>query len=158
MKPEIMIWELLHDGFIIEINGNLPNLTLRVNIPYLRKIFSQDGDSILVHLEDCSCFQYSIWDDNDNPTEITDNLHKIQSLKPEILHVKEKEDFVFVECNEGELKLKYKNLHLSLDTGEPIAIPDLHKAAKTYWKNLPKKHSLIFRLINWIKHNFQTKK
>jgi hypothetical protein len=53
------IWNLLHDGCIERIEGNVRgDLSVFVSIEYLRSRFQDTGDCIVVKLIDCSQFAF----------------------------------------------------------------------------------------------------
>jgi len=53
------IWNVLHDGCIDRIVGAVPGeVQVFVRIEYLRGLFSDDGEAIVVHLANCESFTY----------------------------------------------------------------------------------------------------
>lgn len=65
MNRRAEIWNVLHAGGVAAVDGSIPgNVTIRVNIPYLRKMLSDDGDGILVHLVSCKSLTMKIWDED----------------------------------------------------------------------------------------------
>ena len=53
------IWNLLHDGEVVGIRGESPgDITVNVEINYLRKMFSSDGSNILIKLNECDLLEY----------------------------------------------------------------------------------------------------
>ena len=129
MKEIIEVWNIFHDGSIVEIKGSLPDVSIRIEISYLRNMFPGKGDSIWVHLIGCSTFEYLIWEEERK----TSSLDEIQSFEPEILSVKEHGEMAHIICVEGELDLIYKRILFSLDTDTSVTIAELDKACNKYW-------------------------
>jgi hypothetical protein len=129
MKEKIEVWNIFHDGSIVNIQGSLPDLVLTIEILYLRHMFSKDGESILVRLRNCSIFEYQDFDSN---TQIS-NFSEVATLEPEILSVQEIDGLAQILCVSGNLRIKYKDISFELDNGSSVDIPELDKACNEYW-------------------------
>lgn len=138
MSDKFEIWNRFHDGSITKITGELPAIEVRIEIEYLRHIFSNDGNSIIVFLDGCSLFQYLDWDEEDTYSD----LSKIEKLEPEILSVNDSnEEMASIFCACGELKLAYESMSLTLDNGKVISVNELNEACSTYWTNWKNAHN-----------------
>lgn len=129
MRENVGILGVFHDGSIVEILGALPRIPLRIEIEYLRNMFSPKGDSFLAHISECESIEFHNWE---NETRTTD-LVEIQKEEPEILSIEQKGDIAHIICSAGELNVLYKNIEFQLDTGEPVTYQELADACKKYW-------------------------
>lgn len=124
-----MLWNLLHDGSIVGIEGAVPgDVSLHVAIEYLRDRFPGSGSGFVVHLSGCTQLSYQPYDE----AVITD-LAAIAALEPEILGA-ETTDPLEVACAMGTLILRYESVTLSLDTGGGVSLDTLDAAAQSYWE------------------------
>lgn len=126
MEPSV--WNLLHDGTIKHIDGAIPgDVSLHVSTDYLRKRFPGEGAGFLLHLERCSHFTFTPYDE-----PAMSDLAAIAALTPWIVGC-DSSDPLEVHCAEGTLTLRYDACTLSLDSGETITISQLDEAASSYW-------------------------
>lgn len=132
MRENIDILGVFHDGTIVEVRGALPELSLRIEIEYLRRMFSLDGDSFLLQMQGCESIEYWDWDTD---TRIRD-FSKIASAEPEVLRVEQRGESAHILCANGELEITYKELQVQLDTGEPVSFEALGVACNKYWNDL----------------------
>lgn len=131
MRDDIAIWNILHDGGFAEIKGVVPgDVQVRVEIPYLRQVLSQDGDSIWVVLHSCSLFQFWSWSVDTRFTA----LPEIEATSPEILSAHEEDEHVCVVCADGVLQVPYERVNVKLDNGRTVTLQDLDEAARLYWQ------------------------
>lgn len=128
MDEQIEVWNIFHDGTIVEVRGELPNISLRIEIPYLREMFPGAGHSFWAHIVDCKTCQYSNW----RGKEIT-VLAEIMGEEPEILDVSQIGNMAHIVCVNGSLDLKYAEISFELDSGVPVSINELDKVCRTYW-------------------------
>ena len=135
MDEKIEVWGIFHDGYIMGAKGELPNLSLRVEIEYLRNMFSGDGDSFWIHLKGCTHFEYINWENNKKRETKIDEIIK---LEPEILYVSQIDKMTHIDCAFGELELIYDWISFEIDTGETVSIEELGKACDTYWNEFEK--------------------
>ncbi len=131
MRESIDILGVFHDGSIVEIIGDLPNITFRIEIEYLRNMFSSNGNSFLAHITGCEYIEFYGWENEAKTT----NLKEIQALELEILSVEEKGNLAHVICTTGELDILYKTLIFELDSGESVTYTELTSACSKYWEH-----------------------
>ena len=140
------IWNLLHDGLIVNIEGEIPgDIILTVEIKYLRKMFSDDGENIIVKLYGCDFFQYR----KDVGEIIIKGLDSINENQVEILSgdLKDGEFTIFCQhmmyerekSGSGQLKLRYKDFSIFLDNGKQVLLDELDQKAEQYWDNFEKR-------------------
>lgn len=129
------LWNVLHDGIIESISGTVPGeVQLRVGITYLRELFEDPGESVLITLHDCTRVSFK---DCDTSETISD-LAAISALELEILST-EVDDQLFCSYGGprdfpcGTLAFEAAGFSLALDTGRPIELEDLFAVATTYW-------------------------
>lgn len=129
----VELWDILHDGTIEGVEGNVPgDLTLNVEIEYLREMFSDGGTNIIVKLLGCDTLMYQ----PDNPSPLLDSL---AGVIPEGIHSGEVDgDLIRVYCMNGVLSLRYQDFSLMLDNGQPVALAELGEKSQEYWDNLGK--------------------
>jgi hypothetical protein len=130
------IWNVLHDGTIAAIEGEVPGtLRFRIEIWYLRPYFSPAGKAFVVELAECDLFEVLPWSDD----SLSRDVAAFAALRPRILSAEEMDDSVKVIWRGGELRLRYSSVHLALDTGEPLTLEALLEAAERYWDALEKR-------------------
>ena len=124
----VELWDILHDGVIEGVDGNVPgDLTLTVEIEYLRELFSDGGKNFIVKLIGCDTLTYQ----PDGPSELLDSL---ASEIPEGIHSGEADgDLVRVYCMNGVLSIRYRDFSLMLDNGQPITLAELGEKSQEYW-------------------------
>lgn len=131
MRDDIAIWNILHDGSLAEAKGSVPgDIRVRVEIPYLCRMLSQDGDSVWIFLHGCTLFQFRQWSTDTLLTALTE----IEAASPEILSAKEEDGHGCITCVDGVLEVRYERASFKLDTGRPVSPHDLHEAARLYWQ------------------------
>ncbi len=130
MNPRAEIWNVLHDGGVAEIDGVVPGeVTIRVNIPYLRQMFSDDGEDIIVQLGNCTSLTMKIW----NEDVTTDDPKRIASTDTVILSTDSEDVPVHIITTLGELDIDFEEFSLSLDDGTSISFDELCDACENYW-------------------------
>ena len=130
MNPRADIWNVLHDGGVAAIDGVIPgDITIRVNIPYLRKMFSPDGEDVIVSLANCAKLTMKIWEDD----VTTDSPERIVGTDTEILSTESEDVPVHIITTFGELDIDFEDFSLSLDNGTPITFEELCEACENYW-------------------------
>jgi hypothetical protein len=130
MNPRTEIWNVLHDGGIAGIEGCVPgDLTLRINIPYLRQMFSESGEDILLRLNLCTRFAMKIWKDD----LLTDDPQRIVASDTEILSTESEDIPVHIVTTQGEIDADFQSFALALDDGKAISFEDLCTACERYW-------------------------
>lgn len=134
MRNNIDILGVFHDGSIVEINGVLPNIALRIEIEYLRNMFSVSGNSFLAHISGCEFIEFYHWESETR----TQNVKEIELAEPEILSIKQQDDIAHIICSTGELTLLYTNIKFELDTGQSVTYKQLKEACNQYWDDWEK--------------------
>ena len=130
MNPRAEIWNVLHDGGLAAIEGGIPgDVSIRVNIPYLRKMFSADGEDIVVCLTNCTELRMKIWEEDIT----TDDPRQIVESGTEILSTESEDVPVHIITTLGELDIDFEGFSLSLDTGRHISFEELCIACENYW-------------------------
>jgi len=130
MNPKADIWNVLHDGEIIQIQGKVPgDLRLTISIAYLRHMFSDTGDSITLCLRGCSYFTMNIWDEN----LVTSDPERIVKENTEILSTESLSTPVHVITTKGEIDTDFESFSLTLNDGKDISYESLCEACERYW-------------------------
>lgn len=134
---DVELWSALHDGEIVAAEGQVPgDVTLTVKIDYIRRLFSPDGDSIVVRLLGCSRCEFRPYSASDCLVA----LDAIVAAQPWIVHAEKEERGLSIVCAQGTLCLAYEGRELSLDDGSAITLADLTRKAKQYWDAWAAKH------------------
>ena len=127
------LWNILHDGTIAQIRGTVPgDIRLKVEIEYLRNMFSPPGQSIFVTLENCRRMHLLA------PPKAA--RRALSEKRVTILSAKSDDGAIVVDSTEGDLVLEYDSFALELDSGERISLEQLAQASKQYWETLARKH------------------
>ena len=130
MNPRAEIWNVLHDGRIVAIVGVVPgDVAIRVKIPYLRKMFSADGEDVILRLANCAKLTMKIWEDDVN----TDNPERIVATDTGILSTESEDVPIHIITTMGELDVDFETFSLALDNGRPITFEELCGAYEDYW-------------------------
>ena len=130
MNPRAEIWNVLHDGSIDSIAGTVPgDIEMRVGILYLREMFSNDGEAIIVRLANCTKLAMKIWEDD----VVTDDHDRIVSTDSEILSTQSEDVPVHIITTLGELDIDFEAFSLSLDNGRQITFEELCDVCENYW-------------------------
>ncbi len=134
MAEKYDVWNLLHDGEIADISGSMPEMRLRIAIPYLRDMFPCGGDSFFVSIHGCRIFRFVDWERGRLLP-----ASKIVALETEILSVVLKGNYASVICSDGILALEYQQVSCQLDTGKSITVNELNHACNRYWNQWEKR-------------------
>lgn len=122
------VWGVFHDGILALIEGTVPgNLTIHLQIDYLRRQFDEDGDFFIVELDACTRFRYCEWD-----AAPTEDLQDIQRREIEVLSVAS-EDPLVLNSSTGTLELDYQSMRVRLPSGRALTGEDLRAASQRYW-------------------------
>jgi hypothetical protein len=135
MDKIIEVWNIFHDGIIVEAKGVMPNLSLRIEIQYLRDRFPGVGDSFWAHIQGCTHIEYLNWE-NDQKQRL---LKTIVEQEPEILEVSQIDNMAHIVCANGELDLVYEAISFEIDSGAPVSIEALDKGCNAYWDDWEKR-------------------
>ena len=117
------IWDVFHDGTLINAQENTPgNLLLTIELEYVREEFDEDFKYFLLELHECNLFEYypSVGD--------IKAIKDIKSILKYDLWLKEAEkenNQLIIYCSDGILKTKYRDYSIFLDTGKKVSKDDL---------------------------------
>lgn len=124
------IWNVLHDGTIIEAAGVVPgDVRLTIAIDYLRSRFPDVGKHVLLTLRGCTALMYEL----DATGRTITKLDEIGEAEPEILRADEWKNANKVYCASGILHVFARAFSLALDSGRPVALKELIDVAEAYW-------------------------
>ena len=124
------IWNVLHDGGVDRIVGNVPgDVHVFVGIEYLRERFPDDGDEIVVCLSNCTIFSHRPYDAEKAVTDLT----SIADKSPTILSAEMHGSICRVFTDSGELDMQCGGGSVSLDSGRAISLTELLSVAEAYW-------------------------
>ena len=122
-------WAAFHDGSIASISGSVPgDISIGIEILYLREMFRGAGGGFLVRLGGCTQFEYQPFDQ-----EPVAELSRIEQLAPRFLYLLESATCIEIDCTEGQLRLAYSTASLFLDDGRAITDEELLNANSSYW-------------------------
>jgi len=129
MKADYRIWNIFHDGDIAEVKGETPgDITIRVEIPYLRQMILPSGTSFIVTLHDCTRFEYEGF----GGPRIAGS-QDVAKVRPEVLIAELDGDAIRITCTDGTLITAYGYASVALESGETTAFDDLTYACERYW-------------------------
>jgi hypothetical protein len=124
------IWNVLHDGSIIAVSGEVPGtVRLGVSINYLRERFTDSGKTIQVTLTGCTRFAYRDFGEQ----EFTTGLSAVADFKPEVLSAELHDGLCKIDCVSGVLEVVAVGGSLALDSGRAITLQELIAVADAYW-------------------------
>ncbi len=117
---------------------------LTIEIEYLRYMFSEDGNAIIVQLDSCDVFEYQDYQDFTDE-EWTQELLTIATYEPENLSATQKQNSIItIVCVAGLVRTRYKSFSLTLDNEYPITLENLKNAYQRYWKAFGNKNTENF--------------
>lgn len=132
MNPRAEVWNILHDGEIVRIEGEVPgDVFLTINIPYLRRMFSKQGENIILALQGCTKLSMKIWDVK--LSSVTEDFSRIVETNTGILSTESLDVPVHVVTTEGEIDVVFQTFSLRLDDGSDITFQALCDACEGYW-------------------------
>ena len=137
MKNDYQIWNILHDGVLAEIKGDISgDLKIRVEIEYLARKLKGRFSSIFVTLKNCSLFIYERYWTKDN-VQIFTSPNELEGITPAIvtLSCDEMDDHLLIDDICGSIKTRYDSAELTLENGDPLAFQELDNISKEYWDN-----------------------
>src|ERR1700760_4340992 len=96
------VFNLLHDGRIIVVQNTAPEtFCLQVSIDYLRRRFTEPGNSVQVLLIGCTRFAYQPYGEG----PIIADLSAIAAQEPEIVSASVSDGLCKVDCSDGVLEV-----------------------------------------------------
>jgi hypothetical protein len=129
------IWGVFHDGTIETIEGSVPgDVSLTVEIAYLRSMFEGDGTTFIIQLQGCTQLRWTEF--NEEPTA---DILMIQEQEPEILYIISEHPLV-LDCTMGTLELEYEAMSVALDSERRVNYDELISACELYWKRWDEHH------------------
>ncbi len=124
------IWNVLHDGSIDRVAGTVPGrVSLYVGIEYLRERIPDDGEYIIVTLDECKSLVYRPYNSTIEMTDLT----TIGGKSLTILNAEMEKSTCRVFTDLGILEIQFDGGSLSLDSGRIISLRDLLAVADAYW-------------------------
>jgi hypothetical protein len=124
------VWNVLHDGTIARVSGNLPgDLRLDIEIDYLRRRFEEPGQFIVLTLTGCTRMTFVPW--AEGSSSISDPAD-VGGMGLEILSDR-KESFCCVHGDGGSLEVVAQSAHLWLDDGRHLSLEELLRVSEAYW-------------------------
>lgn len=129
MDFQLDIWDIFHDGSIVEVRGELPDIALRIEIQYLIEKLPGDGDSIWIHLKNCTRIRFTVWE-SEGEIQLGD-INVDDDF--EILNSKIDDDSIHIFSPNGQLELTYESSTLELDSGQAISWQTLSQVSQDYW-------------------------
>ena len=119
------IWNLFHDRTLINIQGEIPgDLSLTIDLEYLRKMFDQDGKWFLLELHKCSLFEFYPYPYADDDKAI-DDQKSILNYDLWMTSAEKGNDQIIIYCFDGILKTRYRGYSIYFDTGKEVSENDL---------------------------------
>lgn len=143
MKKDYKIWNVLHDGALVNIQGNAPgDIIIKIKIEYIANKLIGQNDHIIVNLKNCSLFEYERqWSIDE--VQVYKTIKELEGISPDLMALScdEENDHLIIWDICGSIKTKYDSAELSLENGEPLSFEDLDNASKEYWDNFGEKYS-----------------
>ncbi len=143
MKQDYQIWNILHDGALVEIQGSIPGvLKIKVKIEYLANMLHGGFNNISVLLKNCSLFEYERQQSKDE-IKIYRTIKELDGISPSLMALScdEESDYLLIWDICGAIKTRYDSAELLLENGKPLSFADLDSASKKYWDNFSAKSS-----------------
>ena len=143
------IFATFHDGGITEWQGDLKELTLKIECQYLAQEFQDDFENFYITLSNIEHIEFEPWMNSVtlekvNKTELKD----IFKAELEIGYAETKNGVVKVSCNQhntefdyygGTLFLKAEKIEIKNHLKQKLIPSDLYKASDNYWNKFSKK-------------------
>jgi hypothetical protein len=133
------IWNLLHDGGITDVEGEVPgDVTLRVEISYITDLLAPPTEAVLVTLVGCTAFEYRSWADDSTTT----NIALLAAQEVDILSTSPVEAGVRVICSNGQFDIAYSGVQLARADHSALEIGEVDHAAIAYWEAFEKRRGV----------------
>ncbi len=137
------IFATFHDGGIIGWQGDLKQLTLKIECQYLGQEFANGFENFYVILHDIEHIEFEPWMEPITLKVVNKTrLEDIFKAELEIGYAKIVNGMVEISCNQhdigfdycgGVLFIKAKNIELQNHLKQKLAPTDLYKASDNYW-------------------------
>ncbi|MGP0566961.1 MULTISPECIES: hypothetical protein [unclassified Nitrospina] len=128
------VWDLFHDGSIASIDGGVPgDLLLKIEIKWLKQLFSKENDWIWLELRNCKLFEFK-------PEDQSHYLQNISTIQKQDLWIEDCEESgegLTVYCHGGILRTRYGNHIVYLEEGQVISEETIRSKLDSdqSWKN-----------------------
>ena len=133
--PSYALWNTLHDGVIVAIDGTVPGEpVLEVEIGYLAGRLCPGTKSVFVRLVDCSSFLYDFRSSMEETVRLS-VLSEIAESRPIIMAGEQDLDGVLIECWCGAIQCRYSSACIMLENKAPIAYETLLAECERYWRD-----------------------
>jgi hypothetical protein len=132
------IWNVLHDGTIVAVAGEVPGeLTLEIEADYLRRRFADQGRRFVLTLRDCTHLIFKPWDESQRAVT---RLEDLAALSLWILSADKVDGRCAVHCSRGHsdagggvLEVVAEDAVLTLDAGRIVSKEEIEAVAEKYW-------------------------
>lgn len=128
MENQIRIWNLLHDGVIIETKKVETDIYLKIEIEYLLERISSKPKFITVILSNPTFFLISDWDGKNMGSELPNGF--IAGF--EIFGASYNNEVIEI-IGDGKIQMACPHISYKLECGKSFSIDDLEKLAREYW-------------------------
>jgi hypothetical protein len=140
-RMDVATWNVLHDGQIIDIKGELPgDLTLTIEVAYLCRRLRTAAEHLALALKDCRQFEYCPYE-----RDATYVSHLQAAIGLEILSAATAMGQLSIECADGgaggQLLVDYGLAYVFTAEGELQSQPVLERASDEYWDDWEKRRS-----------------
>lgn len=135
MKKDYQIWNILHDGALVELQGKTPgDIKIKVKIEYLANKLKGRRDHIYVILKKCLMFEYERQLSKDR-VQTYKTIDELEGITPALMALScdEENDYIIIWDICGSIKTKYDSAELKLEDGEPLSFEELDIASEEYW-------------------------
>ena len=145
------IFNIFHDGDVIEYEKDENDLKLKVEIPYLTDRVRKGFSYFTVTLFNCTNIGLETWpDQKDRNPEIFHDLKKIFQAKLWILDAEIKNERIVVSCSQADSAFDYCGGFLSFtaesanvkdEAGKDYTIEELGNLSESYWDEWEKDYN-----------------
>lgn len=134
MKQDCIIWNTLHDGYIVDIDGSIPgDISLKVEIEYLANRLPGNASFVVVSLHGCNKFCYEFYLSS-KETIYYKKLNEIKEQAPIIISCEKNGDDLYVSCACGQIEMSYESSSLLLASGKSLSYELLDEICTEYWE------------------------
>lgn len=140
MKADV--FNLLHDGSIYHIEGNVPGeIRINVDCGYLRTLVNEVGDSFILRLRNCQKFVYLPYKDEGFGSEVS-QLSEISKHEPDFVTAEQTDLCVSIYCSKGVIQAQFSSISVWLNTETEISFSDLELIVNDYWAKWKEKNQI----------------
>lgn len=132
---DVATWNVLHDGRIIDIKGELPgDLTVSIEVAYLCRRLRTTAEHLVLELKDCRQFEYRPYE---RDTTHVSHLQAVIGL--EILSAETAMGQLSIACADGgaggQLFVDYGVAFVFTSEGELQSQASLERTSDEYWED-----------------------